>query len=126
MKLLFPPPRFMSVNLSVNLGSIKTLIILRVNKHFWGKICMSVLFHNCFPFSIKIPVKYSSAGCKLNGQNSLISQAFKRCFFKITSTSEIEALKVQSCKLKKHWKMIAYVFQKYLGNFAFQLFIILL
>ena len=30
-----------------------------------------------------------------------------------------------SCKLKKHWEMIAYVFRKYPKNFAFQLFIIL-
>ena len=39
---------------------IKTLVILRVNKHFWGKFCLSVLFNNCFPFSIKIPVKYNT------------------------------------------------------------------
>ena len=32
-------------------------------------------------------------------------------------------LKVQSCKLKKHW-MITYVFQKYPENFTFQLIII--
>ena len=30
-----------------------------------------------------------------------------------------------SCKLKKHWEMIAYVFRKYPKNFAFQLFVIL-
>ena len=35
----------------------------------------------------------------------------KDVFLKKTSTSEIEALKVQSCKLKQHWKMIAYMFQ---------------
>ena len=34
-------------------------------------------------------------------------------------------LKVKSCKLKRYWKMIAYVFHKYPENFAFQLFIIL-
>ena len=34
-------------------------------------------------------------------------------------------LKVQSRKLKKHWQMIAYVFQKHPENFALQLFIIL-
>ena len=33
-------------------------------------------------------------------------------------------LKLQSYKLKKHWN-VAYVFQKYPENFAFQLFIIL-
>ena len=38
------------------------------------------------------------------------------------SASEFKALKVQSCKLKKHWWMIAYVFQKYPENFAFQQF----
>ena len=32
-------------------------------------------------------------------------------------------LKVQSCKLKEHWYMIAYVFQKYPENVAVQLFI---
>ena len=31
-------------------------------------------------------------------------------------------LKIQSCISKKHWQMIAYVFQKYPGNFAFQIF----
>ena len=36
-----------------------------------------------------------------------------------------DTLKAQSCKLKKHWQMIAYVFQKYPENFAFQLYIIL-
>ena len=39
---------------------IKTLVILRVNKHFWGKFCESVLFNNCFPFNRKIPVKCST------------------------------------------------------------------
>ena len=39
---------------------------------------------------------------------------------------KLSILKVESCKLKKHWQMIAYVFQKYPENFAFQLFIILL
>ena len=38
---------------------IKTLIILRVNKHFCGNFCTSELFNNCFPFSIKILVKYN-------------------------------------------------------------------
>ena len=32
--------------------------------------------------------------------------------------------KVESFKLKKHWQMIAYVFQKYPENFAFQPFLI--
>ena len=33
--------------------------------------------NNCSPFNIKIAVKYnSSAGCKLSGQNSVISEAF--------------------------------------------------
>ena len=51
--------------------------MLRVNKHFGGKICVSVLFNNCFQFSIKITVKYnSSAGCKQSGQNSLVLQSF--------------------------------------------------
>ena len=36
-----------------------------------------------------------------------------------------KSLEVQLCKLKKHWYMIAYVFQKYPKNFTFQLFIIL-
>ena len=80
---------------------------------------MSILFNNCFPISIKIPVKNT------NGQNSLNSQAFKRCFFKKTDSSEIEASKQQSCKMKKHGKMIGYMFQKYLENSTFQLFIIL-
>ena len=31
------------------------------------------------------------------------------------------SLKVQSFKLKKHWQMIASVFQKYYKNFALQL-----
>ena len=39
---------------------IKTLLILRVKKHFWWKLCVSVLFNNYFPFSIKIPVKYNT------------------------------------------------------------------
>ena len=39
--------------------------------------------------------------------------------------SESKTLKVQSCKLKKHWWMIAYMLQKCPENFAFQLFIIL-
>ena len=39
---------------------IKTLVILRVNKHFGRKFCESVLFNNYFPFSIKIPVKYNT------------------------------------------------------------------
>ena len=34
-------------------------------------------------------------------------------------------LEVHSCKLKKHWWIIAYGFSKYPDNFAFQLFIIL-
>ena len=38
---------------------IKTLVILRVDKYFWGKFSVTVLFNNCFPFSIKIPVKYN-------------------------------------------------------------------
>ena len=33
-------------------------------------------------------------------------------------------LKVQSCKLIKHWYMLAYVFEKYPVSFTFQLFII--
>ena len=33
---------------------------LRVNKHFWRKFCISVLFNSSFPFSIKIPVKYNT------------------------------------------------------------------
>ena len=36
-----------------------------------------------------------------------------------------EALKIQPCELKKHSLMIAYMFQKYPENFAFQLLIIL-
>ena len=35
---------------------IRTLAILRVDQHF----CVLVLFNNCFPFSIKIPVKYNT------------------------------------------------------------------
>ena len=35
---------------------------------------------------------YSSASCKLRGQNSFISQAFKKCFFKKNSTGETEYL----------------------------------
>ena len=42
-----------------------------------------------------------------------------------TLSIEYWNLKVQSCKLKKHRYMIAYVFQKYPGNFVFQLFLIL-
>ena len=34
-------------------------------------------------------------------------------------------LKVQSCKLKKHRQMIAYMFQTCPENFTFQLFLIL-
>ena len=44
---------------------------------FLGKFCASVLFHNCFAFSIKMPGKYSSADCKRKGKNSLISQVKK-------------------------------------------------
>ena len=33
-------------------------------------------------------------------------------------------LKVEPCKLKMHWYMIAYLFQKYPKNLALQLFII--
>ena len=39
--------------------------------------------------------------------------------------SFLRILKVQSCKLKKHWKMIAGLFQKYPKNFAFHLLVIL-
>ena len=38
----------------------------------------------------------------------------KDVFLKKTSTAEISSLKVKPCKLKKHWKMTATVFQKYL------------
>ena len=38
----------------------KTPVILRVNKHFWGRFCVSVLFNNCFPFSLKTLVKYNT------------------------------------------------------------------
>ena len=36
-----------------------------------------------------------------------------------------KTLKVQLCKLKKHWQMVAYMFQKYPEIFTYQLFIIL-
>ena len=43
---------------------------------------------------------------------------------KLWSLGISSKLKVQSCKLRKHGKMIAYVFQKYPENFLFQLFIV--
>ena len=42
------------------------IIILRVKKHFWEKFCMSVLFNNYFPFSIKMPVKYNKVMLVVN------------------------------------------------------------
>ena len=63
---------------------IKTLVILRVNKHFWGKFCVSVLFNNCFPFSIKIPVKYNTFLLVVNKVAKIpwFHNHFKRCFLK--------------------------------------------
>ena len=37
----------------------KTLTILRVNKHFLGKFCVSILINDFFSFSIKMTVKYN-------------------------------------------------------------------
>ena len=53
----------------------------------------------------------------------ITSFAIAGCFQKVIFKGFY--LKVQSCKLKKHCKMIAYMFQKPPENFAFQLFIIL-
>ena len=84
---------------------IQTLVILWVNKHFWGKFCVSLLFNNCFPISIKVPVKYNTVLLVVN-------KVAKIPWF-------------CTHKLKKHWKATANVFQKYLENFVSQLFIIL-
>ena len=105
----------------------KTPVILRVNKHFWGRFCVSVLFNNCFPFSLKTLVKYNTDLLVVNKVAKIpwFCKHLKDVFLK-NSTAEIYwSLKVQPCKWKKPWKMTTNVFQKYLERFAFQLYIIL-
>ena len=65
---------------------IRILAILRVDQHF----CVSVLFNNCFPFSIKIPVKYSTIQLVVNKVPKFpwFCKHFKDGFLK-TSTAEI-------------------------------------
>ena len=69
---------------------IKTLVILRVKKHFWGKFCVSVLYNNYFPFSIKIPVKYNTVLLFVSKVAKIpwFRKDLKDVFFK-TSTAEI-------------------------------------
>ena len=50
----------------------KTLIILRINEHSWGKICTSVLLKNCSPFSIKIKVEYNTIQQIVNKYRKLL------------------------------------------------------
>ena len=38
----------------------KETFLVKIVGVFWGKFCVSVLFNNYFPFSIKIPVKYNT------------------------------------------------------------------
>lgn len=65
-----------------NVTFIATIVLTEYQ--LWLKIKQLYVKHvnNCSPFNIKIAVKYnssaynSSAGCKLSGQNSVISEAF--------------------------------------------------
>ena len=65
---------------------IRTLAILRVDKYF----CFSVLFNNCFPFSIKKPLKYNTVQLVVNKVPKFpwFCKHFKDGFMK-TSTAEI-------------------------------------
>ena len=65
---------------------IRTLAILRVDKHF----CFSVLFNNCFPFSIKKSLKYNTVQLVVNKVPKFpwFCKHFKDGFMK-TSTAEI-------------------------------------
>ena len=58
---------------------------------FWARFCVSVLFNNYFPFSIKIPVKYNTVLL-------FVSKAAKIPWFR-------KALKDVFLK-NQHWKLI--------------------
>ena len=60
------------VKVPLDLDIHKTLIILRVNEHSWGKICTSVLLKNCSPFSIKIKVEYNTIQQIVNKYRKLL------------------------------------------------------
>ena len=76
-----------------------------------------------FPYSDSVSLRIQSKCGKIRTRKNSVFGHFSRSELPvITGLHKIyinHSLSVQSCKLKKHWWMIAYMFQKHPENFSF-------